>query len=586
IVSPGGQVPTNGVNVNFSAELNLVPTGTQSLTRLSGTNEFTVTGNNITNSGSGAGATPGFASGTVMVRGENITTIVFRSYIYVPTDAPQALGANNTDSWGIAVSAPIADLAITKTTSTTTPVIGSTMTYTLRASNSGPGPATNVVVTDSLKNGLTYLNASPSKGTYNPATGLWAVGSLAVNEEATLTMNVTVKDVGNMTNKAFIAGAESDPVSTNNAEVVNVNPISDPNCTTTLLPSPASGFDNPTGITNTNNNNIQPGATYDGWSTVAGSAGLFNIIKVGGSAYAPGPDLAHNGTQYVDIANAAGTITRPITLAKASTLSYSGWFSNRTGNNYQPWIGSVDIRNQDQSVIAGVAGTTSTTVSFTNTTDLESWFFVSGKTGIVPAGTYLYRANLGNDGHFDDAFVCAHEVPTVDLTQSSATVVENVGNATYTVRLNGTAGTVLETSVTVNVAAAPGTAAATSDYGTPSVTLVTFAAGTIVGSPAASQNFTIPIVNDAISEETESFGVNISGLTGTALLGTSAVTTTINDNDVVATITNTTNGNETGPIQGVFTVNLSNLSPNATTLTYALSGSATEGSDYADITIK
>src|SRR5262249_41342739 len=47
--------------------------------------------------------------------------------------------------------------------------------------------ATGVQVTDVLPSGLTLVSATPSQGTYAPATGLWTVGSVANGAEGTLT---------------------------------------------------------------------------------------------------------------------------------------------------------------------------------------------------------------------------------------------------------------------------------------------------------------------------------------------------------------------------------------------------------------
>ena len=52
--------------------------------------------------------------------------------------------------------------------------------------NNGPATATNVTVTDLLPAGLTFVSATPSQGTYDSATGVWAVGTVTTGRPLTL----------------------------------------------------------------------------------------------------------------------------------------------------------------------------------------------------------------------------------------------------------------------------------------------------------------------------------------------------------------------------------------------------------------
>ena len=73
-----------------------------------------------------------------------------------------------------------ADLALTKTVSNPTPNVGDTITFTVTLTNNGPDTATGVQVSDLLPAGLSFVSATPSQGTYDTATGLWTVGTVAV----------------------------------------------------------------------------------------------------------------------------------------------------------------------------------------------------------------------------------------------------------------------------------------------------------------------------------------------------------------------------------------------------------------------
>ncbi|KLT63982.1 Calx-beta domain-containing protein, partial [Pedobacter sp. BMA] len=472
------------------------------------------------------------------------------------------------------------DLAVAKTVSSKTPLVGTQVTFTVTASNVGGSAATGVTVTDLLQSGFTLVTASPSLGTYTPSSGVWNVGALAASGTATLTITASVNIAGGMTNIATIAAGSGqiDQVATNNRAVIrDISPTVSTNCTTPIF-TINNGFDDPV-VANNNNNNIQASATFNLWTTQSGQANRLNIIKVDGTGYTPGPDYAHNGNQYLDINGTSDYPIRTIILSKPSILSFSGWFSNRdkTSPGYADWTGLVEIRNQANTATLA----SSSSVNFTNATDDETWFFVSGKSAVLPAGTYTYRAFVGDFGHFDDAFACALEVPTVDLTRTTTTVTEGT-LVTYRVTLNGTAGLVTENAISVNTGTTPGTAVA-ADYGSPSVSSVSFPAGSVVGD---FREFTILITDDSLVEPNETFSTNITGLTGSATLGTATASTTITDNDT-ATI------NLTGPTSVRETVGTAQYAivltgtPGATlvndvTLNYSASnGSAISPADYS-----
>ena len=119
--------------------------------------------------------------------------------------------------WGGGSAPPLpssADLSLTKTVDVPTPDVGNDVVFTITVSNAGPSTATGVVVTDQLPSGFTYV-ADNSGGSYNPATGAWSVGTLAVGVNQVLTITATVNDTGNYTNLAEVTANEIDP-NTNN----------------------------------------------------------------------------------------------------------------------------------------------------------------------------------------------------------------------------------------------------------------------------------------------------------------------------------------------------------------------------------
>jgi uncharacterized repeat protein (TIGR01451 family) len=108
------------------------------------------------------------------------------------------------------------DLVLTKTVSDDSPPLNGTVTFTVTVQNSGPADATGIRVSDTLPTGLTLLNATPSQGTFDSATGLWTVGSLANGASANLQLAVRVDTVGKKINNATISGVDQTESNLNN----------------------------------------------------------------------------------------------------------------------------------------------------------------------------------------------------------------------------------------------------------------------------------------------------------------------------------------------------------------------------------
>lgn len=95
------------------------------------------------------------------------------------------------------------DLSVTKTANTTSPSIGDAVTFNITAKNNKTSTAaTNVVLTDLLPSGYTFVSANQSA--YNQSTGVWNIGTLAANTTTTLTIVAVVKDFGVYNNTASI----------------------------------------------------------------------------------------------------------------------------------------------------------------------------------------------------------------------------------------------------------------------------------------------------------------------------------------------------------------------------------------------
>ena len=129
-----------------------------------------------------------------------------------------------------------------------TPDEGDVVTFQIEVTNNGPDGATSVDLTDLLPAGLTPTvnNGTVSQGTYDPATGLFAIGNIASGGSAVLILEGTV-DVGqggntitNITTAA--AGDQVDPstVGDDLVESVVVNDAADLVTVKTLISGDAT----------------------------------------------------------------------------------------------------------------------------------------------------------------------------------------------------------------------------------------------------------------------------------------------------------------------------------------------------------
>ncbi len=117
---------------------------------------------------------------------------------------------------------PAVDLSVIKSADLTKVTVGQTVTYRLAVRNAGPNDATGVTVDDLLPSGLSFVSATPSTGTYDPATGIWTVGGLPGGGTATLTVRAKATTAGEETNTATVAGNEKDLDRTNDSDDVKV----------------------------------------------------------------------------------------------------------------------------------------------------------------------------------------------------------------------------------------------------------------------------------------------------------------------------------------------------------------------------
>ena len=122
------------------------------------------------------------------------------------------------------------DLAVTKVATPLSITIGSTYTATVRVTNNGGVPATNVTVTELVSQGTAIVSATPSQGTCTVLTRSCALGTLAPGASATIAVVIRGQVVGPRVNVVEVDAAEADPDRTDNVASALVHVVGPTQC--------------------------------------------------------------------------------------------------------------------------------------------------------------------------------------------------------------------------------------------------------------------------------------------------------------------------------------------------------------------
>lgn len=145
----------------------------------------------------------------------------------VSSAQPDPQSSNNTVTQNTALVAELAatDLQVVATASPADSVsINSALTYSVTVTNAGPKPANNIVVTNTLPQGVTFVSATEASGT--PCTHVAGVVTCTVdtknvNEQATITIQVTSPATeDNLTFNVQVNATETELTPENNATSV------------------------------------------------------------------------------------------------------------------------------------------------------------------------------------------------------------------------------------------------------------------------------------------------------------------------------------------------------------------------------
>lgn len=269
ILQAAGMGATVG-SLGFTAEFTLTGSNLSTLpvmSRLAGSKELTVSGNNIVNNASKITATSGSggASGSVYIKGKGITSLTFD--IYVRGDGGGAWANNGADAFFFGISSMDADSAIALvksqrvgntgtfvSTQLNNVPLGSLMQYQLEITNNTPSGATlggtvvnlpfNDTLPVSLKN-VSIVSTTSTQGTGGSSpiatsctptltgnnTAGWSVSGLftgATTATCKIIIQGVATDAGTLTNTATIESTSSNTPVSSSVNAIIVAPTPDP----------------------------------------------------------------------------------------------------------------------------------------------------------------------------------------------------------------------------------------------------------------------------------------------------------------------------------------------------------------------
>nr|WP_223285309.1 DUF11 domain-containing protein [Paenibacillus sp. PL91] len=258
------------------------------------------------------------------------------AYTFTPPDGRLLNGTAQSNTLSISVSAPNVEVA--KSTAAVDVALGDVITYSIGVTNSGIETINNVVLTDPVPDGATFvsgsvtINGTPAPGI--PSSGI-ALGSIAPSGTVTVTFQVSViaipvsGQIGNQANVTFTSGAFSGTTSSNTV----ITPVYQPIIS---LGKSANSINATLGDTISYRIDVSNTGNYAGSVIVtdnipAGAVFVTNSVLVGGLPQ-PGTDpvtginintVAPNTTVTVTFSVIIDSLPNPQQLTNQAAASYS-----------------------------------------------------------------------------------------------------------------------------------------------------------------------------------------------------------------------------------------------------------------------
>ncbi len=165
------------------------------------------------------GALNNGGSATLQIVVTPLLTGMVTNTVTISGNEPDPSLANNVVTQTTTVL-PAADLSVTASDFPDPLKIGGVLTYTLVVANTGPSPATDVTLTDTLPSTVIFGSTTSSQGTCTGTnTVACSLGTLTNGSSATVTIVVTPTKLGTIANLANVTANEPDLNMANNTDI-------------------------------------------------------------------------------------------------------------------------------------------------------------------------------------------------------------------------------------------------------------------------------------------------------------------------------------------------------------------------------
>ena len=248
------------------------------------------------------------------------------------------------------IGPPVADVGVLMVASPEPVLVGGTLTFTVTVDNAGPSPASNVVLVDPLPVGVAFSSAASSQGSCSQAGGTvtCALGGLAADAEATVTVRVVATVPGTVVNTVTVTATETDPQTANNTAttISTVDLVADVGVLMVASPEPVLVGGTLTFTVTVDNAGPSPASNVVlvdplpvgvAFSSAASSQG--SCSQAGGTVTCALGGLAADAEATVTVrvvATVPGTVVNTVTVTATET-------DPQTANNTATTISTVDL---------------------------------------------------------------------------------------------------------------------------------------------------------------------------------------------------------------------------------------------------